>query len=42
MIQKGVLQSGVTGPGSQTQYLSACGVTPGTSLRSPEGKAKLI
>src|SRR5208337_3572086 len=39
---RGALQSGVTGPGSQTQYLSACGVTPATSFRSPEGSAKSI
>ena len=39
---RGALQSGVTGPGSQTQYLSAYGVIPGTSFRSPEGSAKLI
>ena len=42
MIQPGALQSGVIGPGSQMQYLSACGVIPGTSFRSPEGKAKAI
>ena len=42
MIQLGALQSAVTGPGSQTQYLSACRVMPGTSFRSPEGKAKSI
>ncbi len=36
------MQSGVTGPGSQTQYLSACGVIPGTSFRSPEGNAKVV
>jgi hypothetical protein len=39
---RGALQSGVTGPGSQTQYLSACGVIPGTSFRSPEVNAKAI
>jgi hypothetical protein len=39
---RGALQSGVTGRGSQTQYLSACGTIPGTSFRSPEGNAKAI
>ena len=38
----GAVQSAVTGPGSQTQYLSACGVIPGTSFRSPEGNANAI
>ena len=36
----GALQSRVTGPGSHTQYLSTNGVTPATSRRSPEGRAK--
>ena len=39
---RGAVQSAVTGPGSQTQYLSVCGVIPGTSFRSPEGNAKAI
>lgn len=38
----GAVQSGVTGPGSQTQYLSLTGVIPASSRRSPEGSAKLI
>src|SRR5271166_5046592 len=40
--RRGALQSGVTGPGSQTQYLSTWGVIPGTSFRSPEGNAKAV
>jgi hypothetical protein len=42
MVQLWALQSDVIGPGSQTQYLSEWGVIPGTSFRSPEGKAKAI
>src|SRR5271169_4059658 len=40
--RRGAVQSAVTGPGSQTQYLSVCGVIPGTSFRSPEGNANAI
>ena len=42
MVYLGRVQSGVTGPGSQTQYLSLTGAIPVSSRRSPEGSAKLI
>jgi hypothetical protein len=35
------VQSAVTGPGSQTQYLSARGAMPATPCFSPDGNAKL-
>ena len=42
MVQLGRFAVGRDRTGSQTQYLSACGVIPGTSFRSPEGNAKAI